>query len=217
MIRIVLADDQALVRAGFRLILDAEPDLDVVGEAVDGATAVAVVRETQPDVVLLDVRMPNVDGLTAARQLLAHSHPPKIIMLTTFDVDEYVTNALLAGASGYLLKDVEPADLITAVRAACAGDLPLAPAVTRRLVEHYVNRAQARAPDPKLAQLSPREREILGALGRGLTNAEIVAELHLSLSTVKTHVAAVFTKLGLRDRVQAAIAAHQLGVLDQST
>lgn len=213
MIRVVLADDQALVRAGFRVVVDSAPDIEIAGEAADGAQAIAITRRTQPDVVLLDVRMPNVDGLAAAREILRNPDPPKVVMLTTFDVDDYVSEALVAGASGYLLKDVEPDDLIGAIRAAHAGDLPLAPSVTRRLVDNYVQRKPRRS-DTRLDRLTPREREVLAALGRGLTNAEIVDDLHLSLSTVKTHIGSILAKLDLRDRVQAAIAAHQLGLAD---
>ncbi len=212
MIRIVLADDQSLVRTGLRLILEADDDLEVVGEARDGSEAIELVRRTRPDVVLLDVRMPRVDGLQAAREILVGNAPPRVVMLTTFDVDDYVTEALLAGASGYLLKDVEPDDLAAAVRSAMAGDLPLAPTVTRRMVEHYLRRTPPRPPNPRLGLLSPREREVLTELGHGRSNAEIAANLHLSLSTVKTHVAAILAKLDLRDRVQAVIAAYELGL-----
>ncbi len=175
-----------------------------------------MVNALRPDVVLLDVRMPRVDGLAAARAILGRPNPPKVVMLTTFDVDDYLTDALLAGASGYLLKDVEPDTLIAAVHAASKGDLPLAPSIARRLADAYVHRPPAAVPDPRLGLLTPREREILAALGRGLSNAEIGAELHVSLSTVKTHVAAILAKLGLRDRVQAAIAAYELGLAGSS-
>jgi DNA-binding NarL/FixJ family response regulator len=214
MIRVVLADDQALVRAGFRVIVEAAPDIEIVGEAADGAEAVGVTEHTKPDVVLLDIRMPRMDGLQAARAILSSDSPPKVLLLTTFDMDDYVSEGLLAGASGYLLKDIEPDDLVAAIRAANAGDLPLAPSVTRRLVEHYVRGRRRSGPDDRLDRLTPREREILSVLGRGLSNAEIVSELHLSLSTVKTHVASILAKLQLRDRVQAAIAAHELGLAD---
>jgi DNA-binding NarL/FixJ family response regulator len=212
MIRVVLADDQALVRAGFRVIVEAAADISIVAEAGDGIEAVAACARTRPDVVLLDIRMPRMDGLEAARRILASDEPPKVLLLTTFDVDEYVGEALVLGASGYLLKDIEPDDIVGAIRAAHAGDLPLAPAVTRRLVDHYVRHRPATGRDDRLDRLTPRERDVLAGLGRGLSNAEIVAELHLSLSTVKTHVASILAKLQLRDRVQAAIVAHQLGL-----
>jgi DNA-binding NarL/FixJ family response regulator len=211
-IRVVLADDQPLVRAGLRVMVEAEADFEIVAEAADGAEAVAATVRTRPDVVLLDIRMPRMDGLEAARSILASDTPPKVLLLTTFDIDDYVSEALLAGASGYLLKDVEPDELVASIRAAHAGDLPLAPSVTRRLVDHYVRYHRDTGSDYLLTRLTPREREVLAALGRGLSNAEIVSELHLSLSTVKTHVASILTKLQLRDRVQAAIAAHKLGL-----
>ena len=212
MIRVVLADDQALVRAGLRVIIESAPDLEIVGEAADGAEAVAIVRATRPDLVLLDIRMPKMDGLHAARSVLSFDNPPKVLLLTTFDLDDYVHQALLAGASGYLLKDVDPDELITAIRAAHEGEVRLAPSVVQRMVDHYVHTPQPATGDHRLDSLTPREHEVLVALGRGLSNAEIVAELHLSLSTVKTHVASILTKLGLRDRVQAAILAHELGL-----
>ncbi len=213
MIRVVLADDQALVRAGFRAIIESDPDIEIVGEAANGVEAVDVTGQTRPDVVLLDIRMPQMDGLQAAQAILALDNEPKVILLTTFDLDEYVSEGLLAGASGYLLKDIEPDDMVAAIRAAHAGDLQLAPSVTRRLVQHYVRRRR-NSFDDRLERLTPREREVLAVLGRGLTNAEIVSELHLSLSTVKTHVASILAKLQLRDRVQAAIAANELGLTD---
>ena len=208
----MLADDQALVRAGLRVIIESALDLEIVGEAGDGAEAVAIVRQTRPDVVLLDIRMPKMDGLHAARSVLSFDNPPKVLVLTTFDLDDYVHQALLAGASGYLLKDVEPDELLAAIRAAHAGEMRLAPSVVHRMVDHYLHSPRPASEDHRLDSLTPREREVLAALGRGLSNAEIVTELHLSLSTVKTHVASILTKLGLRDRVQAAIAAHELGL-----
>jgi DNA-binding NarL/FixJ family response regulator len=211
--RVVVADDQALVRSGFAMMLAAHDDLEVVGEAKDGREAVALARSARPDVVLMDIQMPVLDGISATQAILREPDPPRVLVLTTFDVDEYVVEALRAGASGYLLKDVEPSDLVAAVRAAEAGELPLAPQVLRRVVEGYVQRPP-RETDPRLARLSDREREVLVLVGRGMSNAEIGAELFISLPTTKSHVAAILTKLELRDRVQAAILAHRLGLVD---
>jgi DNA-binding NarL/FixJ family response regulator len=210
-IRVVVADDQHLVRGGFRLMLDQQPDLQVVAEAADGREAVRLSREHRPDVVLMDIRMPVLDGIAATEEVLRQPQPPKVLVLTTFDVDDYVVDALRLGASGYLLKDVEPDDLVRAVRSVVAGDTPLAPVVLARLVSSYVERG-SRPRDARLDSLSDREREVLGLLGRGLSNAEIRDTLVVSLPTVKTHVANVLVKLGLRDRVQAAIYAHEQGV-----
>jgi len=210
-IRVVVADDQALVRGGFRLILDQCHDITVVAEAADGSQAVRLCTEHAPDVVLMDLRMPVLDGIAATERVLRLPQPPRVLVLTTFDVDDYVVDALRVGASGYLLKDVEPDDLVRAVRAVAAGDMPLAPTVLRRLVSSYVDRRGAR-PDVRLDALSRREREVLGLLGDGLTNAEICERLVVSLPTAKTHVASVLAKLGLRDRVQAAIFAQQHGL-----
>jgi DNA-binding NarL/FixJ family response regulator len=213
-IRVLLADDQPLVRTGLRTIFDSDASLEVVGEAANGAEAVTMSGALRPDVVLLDVRMPVTDGLAAARRLLADPAPPKVLMLTTFHVDDDVYEALRVGASGYLLKDAAPDDLIAAVRAAAAGDVALAPAVTRSLVDHFVRRGTRAAPAAPQGwqELTSRELEVLGWLGRGATNAEIMAGLHLSLSTVKTHVASILQKLELRDRVQAAILAAEQGL-----
>ena len=210
-IRVLVADDQNLVRGGFRLMLDQHDDLEVVGEAADGREAVRLSREHHPDVVLMDIRMPVLDGIAATEQLLRLPSPPRVLVLTTFDVDDYVVDALRVGASGYLLKDVDPEDLVRAVRSVAAGDMPLAPVVLHRLVSSYVERG-SRRPDDRLQTLSDREREVLALLGRGLTNAEICEALVVSLPTAKTHVANVLTKLGLRDRVQAAIYAHSHGL-----
>ena len=211
MTRVLLADDQALVRGGFRLMLEQQPDLEVCGEAGDGIEAVRLARDLRPDVVLMDIRMPHLDGIEATRRVVADG-TGRVLVLTTFDVDDYVVEALRVGASGYLLKDVDPPDLVAAVRAVAGGDLPLAPAVLPRVVSAYVASSRP-APDPALARLSAREREVLVLLGHGLTNAEISERLFVSLPTTKTHVAGVLTKLNLRDRVQAAILAHRSGLV----
>ena len=217
MIRILLVDDQALVRAGFRMILDAEPEMEVVGEASDGREAVDQVRELRPDVVLMDIRMPELDGLEAARRILAgtlEASAPKILMLTTFDLDEYVYEALRAGASGFLLKDSPRADLLAAVRAAAAGNALLAPTVTRRLIEAFARRPPEAAPSPaRLGSLTAREREVLMLLARGRSNTEVAAALFVSEATVKTHVGNLLAKLGLRDRVQTVILAYETGIV----
>ncbi len=210
MIRVLLADDQALVRRGLRLMLDQSDDLDVCGEAADGDEAVRLAAEQDPDVVLMDVRMPGVDGIEATRQITQRRLRARVLVLTTFDVDDYVVDALRVGASGYLLKDVDPEDLVRAVRSVAVGDMPLAPPVLERVVARYLDRRPA---DPRLDRLSAREREVLGLLGQGLTNAEISERLFISLPTTKTHVAAVLAKLDLRDRVQAAIYAHDQGLV----
>jgi DNA-binding NarL/FixJ family response regulator len=210
MIRILLADDQALVRAGFRLILNAEPDLEVVAEAGDGDDAVERALETNPDVVLMDVRMPRVNGIEATRQLVQRGNGVRVLMLTTFDLDEYVIEAFRAGASGFLLKTAPPQQLIAAVRTIHDGDALLAPASTRRLIEEF---ARPAATAPELAELTARERDVLSLLARGLTNAEIAAELVVESSTVKSHVANVLAKLELRDRVQAVVFAYESGLV----
>lgn len=211
MIRVLLADDQALVRGGFRLMLEQQPDLEVCGEAPDGTEAVRLAREVRPDVILMDVRMPNLDGIAATEQLV-RAGIGRVLILTTFDVDDYVVEALRVGASGYLLKDVDPDDLVGAVRAVAAGDLPLSPTVLRRVVAAYVDRG-SRPNDQRLERLSEREREVLVLLGRGMTNAEISEHLVVSMPTTKTHVGNVLSKLRLRDRVQAAIFAHRTGLV----
>ena len=220
MITVVLADDQGLVRAGFRALLDAEPDLEVVGEATDGREAVEVVLATRPDVVLMDIRMPRLDGLQATARISqdARLTATRVLVLTTFELDEYVFGALRAGASGFMLKDVEPALLIEAVHTVSAGDALLAPRHLRRLVEAYVAHERAR-PTPvqaaatTLEPLTPREREVLTLVGRGLSNAEIADALVLSPATAKTHVARVFAKLGARDRAQLVITAYESGLV----
>ncbi|MEV2251324.1 response regulator transcription factor [Streptomyces sp. NPDC050147] len=217
-IRVAVADDQELVRSGFTMILEAQPDIEVVAEAGDGAEAVAAVLRHTPDVILLDIRMPGMDGIEAARQVCAQSSC-RVVMLTTFDLDEYVYEALYAGASGFLLKDVRRDDLVHAVRVVAAGDSLLAPSVTRRLVADVVRRrrtdadAPAMSPSERLAVLTAREEETLRLLARGLSNAEIAASFVVSEHTVKTHVSNVLSKLALRDRVQAVICAYETGLV----
>jgi len=214
--RCLIADDQAMVREGFAAVLTAQPGLVVVGQAADGADAVRQAGQLRPDVVLMDVRMPVLDGLQATRQLLAPGHPgrPRVLMLTTFDLDDYVYEALRAGASGFLLKDAPRHDLIAAVRRVAAGDALLAPSVTRRLIEAFSRRPPETAPSPsRLASLTARERDILLRLARGRSNAEVAGELFVSETTVKTHVGHLLAKLGLRDRVQAVILAYETGLV----
>ena len=215
-VRVLIADDQVLVRTGFRMILEAEGDLEVVGEASDGREAIDHARLLQPDVVLMDVRMPEVDGIEATRQLLeGEGATAKVVMLTTFDMDEYVYEALRAGASGFLLKDVPPEQLVAGIRAVASGDALLAPSVTRRVIEEFVRRPpdSVRTPPATLAELTARELEVLKLIARGLSNAEIATELFVSETTVKTHVAHVLMKLRLRDRVQAVVLAYESGLL----
>jgi DNA-binding NarL/FixJ family response regulator len=217
--RVLLADDQGLVRAGFRALLDAQPDIKVVAEAADGAEAVELARRDRPDVVLMDVRMPRMDGLEATRQIMADPALPdtRVVVLTTFELDEYVFGALRAGASGFLLKDIDPPDLLAAVRVVAEGEALLAPRLTRRLIEAFV--AQERAAPPAvsegaaLEELTPREREVLALVGRGLSNAEIADELILSPLTAKTHVARLFSKLDARDRAQLVVIAYETGLV----
>ncbi|HEX7105298.1 MAG TPA: response regulator transcription factor [Acidothermaceae bacterium] len=213
MIRVLLADDQELVRSGFRLILELADGIEVVGEAVDGREAVRLAKELAPDVVLMDVRMPEVDGIEATRQLRAARPETRVLVLTTFDLDEYVYAAVRAGASGFLLKDAPREQLVTAVRTVARGEALLAPAITKRLIERYVARPSPEAA-PGVAELSAREDEVLRLLARGLSNAEIAAELFVGEATVKTHVARVLAKLGLRDRVQAVVFAYEHGLVE---
>jgi DNA-binding NarL/FixJ family response regulator len=212
MIRVVLADDQPLVRTGLRMILGAEEDLEIVGEAADGAEAVAVCAEVRPDVVLMDVRMPGMDGIDATRAVTAVDDPPRVLVLTTFDLDDVVYEALRAGASGFLLKDAPEERLTTAIRVVADGGSLFAPSVTRRLIEEFAGRATPPAP-PRLDALTPREHEVLVLVARGLSNAEIGRQLFVTENTVKTHVARVLTKLGLRDRVQAVVLAYESGLV----
>ncbi|MHB8233296.1 MAG: response regulator [Solirubrobacteraceae bacterium] len=213
--RVLIADDQALVRTGFRMILDAESDIEVVGEAENGREAVELARSEQPDVVLMDIRMPEMDGIEATRRLLAQvsSTPPRVLMLTTFDLDEYVYDALRAGASGFLLKDVPAEQLAAGVRMVAAGDALLAPSITRRLIQEFAAAPAAAKPPPGLDELTPREFEVFTHVARGLSNAEIAAELIVGETTVKTHVTRLLMKLGLRDRVQAVVLAYEFGVV----
>jgi DNA-binding NarL/FixJ family response regulator len=218
-LRVVIADDQALVRTGFTMIL-AAAGIEVVGQAADGLEAVRVVRQTSPDVVLMDVRMPRLDGLQATRQIFTGGiGAPRIIILTTFDLDQYVYAALAAGASGFLLKDVSPEQLVAAVRLVRAGDALLAPAITRRLVQRYARATdeQATPPHRRLSALTPRELGVLRVLSRGLSNAEIAESLQLSDATVKTHVARILNKLDLRDRAQAIVLAYESGLVKPGT
>ncbi|WP_093801009.1 response regulator transcription factor [Streptomyces sp. Wb2n-11] len=218
-IRVIIVDDQAMVRAGFAALLSAQSDIDVVGEAPDGRQGIEVSRSTHPDVVLMDVRMPETDGLAAARELLDPPagvvHRPKVLMLTTFDVDDYVYEALRAGASGFLLKDAPPADLISAVRVVAAGEALLAPSVTRRLIADFARLRPAPRKDPslRLNGLTPRETEVLELIARGLSNQEIATHLILAEQTVKTHIGRVLAKLDLRDRAQAVIFAYESGLV----
>jgi DNA-binding NarL/FixJ family response regulator len=222
--RVLLVDDQALLRMGFRLVLEAEDDLEVVGEAGDGAEAVRLATELTPDVVLMDVRMPGVNGIEATERLLASGSCSRVLILTTFDLDEYAFAALRAGASGFLLKDARPAELVAAIRAVATGDAVVSPRITRRMLELFSGAlpgAGRRAPsgasdvsadDPRVAQLTVREREVLLAIAEGLSNAEIATRLFLSETTVKTHVGRVLAKLGVRDRVQAVVLAYETGL-----
>ncbi|MEU6595239.1 response regulator transcription factor [Streptomyces sp. NPDC046881] len=210
----IVVDDQAVVRAGFAAIVDAEPDLTVVAEAGDGATAVSLAAAGEADVVLMDIRMPGMDGLTATRLVTAPADGPRVLVLTTFDLDEYVYEALRAGASGFLLKDAEPEQLLSAIRVVAAGDGILAPAVTRRLIDTFARSAPPPPPaGGPLGRLTQREREVLLKIASGLTNAEIGAELGVTTGTVKSHVNALLSKLGLRDRVQATILAYETGLI----
>jgi DNA-binding NarL/FixJ family response regulator len=215
-IRVLLADDQDLVRAGFRMILETQPDIEVVGEASDGVEAVTATRRVQPDVVLMDIRMPKLDGLQATSRLMAAGSAARVLILTTFDLDDYIYQALATGASGFLLKNAPPEQLISAVRVVAAGDALLSPSITRRVIEQF-----ARLPPPggtdALAGLTAREREVLTLIARGLSNAEIAAELFVGDATVKTHVAHLLAKLQLRDRVQAVVLAYESGLVRPGT
>ncbi|MET8085066.1 response regulator transcription factor [Micromonospora sp. NPDC005197] len=216
-IRVLIADDQALVRAGFAMIIESREDLEVVGEAGDGLEAVALAGRLRPDVILMDVRMPRLDGIEATRRLVAAGQAARIIMLTTFDLDEPVFAALRAGASGFLLKDIRPDELATAVRVVARGEALLAPTVTRRLLDRFASELPGGTPPPALDALSAREIEVLTLVARALSNDEIAERLVLSRATVKTHLSAILLKLGLRDRVQAAVLAYECGLVRPGT
>jgi DNA-binding NarL/FixJ family response regulator len=215
MIRVLLADDQVLVRAGFRALLDAQDGIEVVGEAGDGEQAVRLVRATRPDVVLMDIRMPVLDGLAATRRIAADEQlaGTRVVILTTFEMDEYVFEALRGGASGFLVKDTEPVELIHAVEAVAAGDALLSPSVTRRLIAEFATRAKVPRPSPHLKSLTDREREVMALVGEGLTNDEIAARLVVSPATAKTHVSRSMVKLGARDRAQLVVFAYESGLV----
>jgi DNA-binding NarL/FixJ family response regulator len=214
-VRVLIVDDQALVRAGFKMILDAEPEVDVVGEASDGLEGIEAARTLDPDVVLMDIRMPELDGLEATRRLSSSGERPRILILTTFDLDEYVYEGLRAGASGFLLKDTPPEQLVQAIRVVAGGEALLAPSITKRLIEEFVHTGRSAPAEPPAAinDLTARELEVLRSMARGLSNAEIAKELFVSETTVKTHVARVLMKLNLRDRVQAVVLAYESGLV----
>jgi DNA-binding NarL/FixJ family response regulator len=212
-IQILIVDDQELVRTGFRVVLDAEPDLEVVGEAGDGLAAVDAVNSVHPDVVLMDIRMPNLDGIEATRRIAASDGSPHVLILTTFDLDDYVYEALRAGASGFLLKDAHADELCNAVRTVAAGEALLSPSITRRLIESYTRRPPPTERPPALAELTPRELEVLKLIARGLSNAQIAGALIVGDATVKTHVARIFSKLDLHDRAQAVVLAYESGLV----
>jgi DNA-binding NarL/FixJ family response regulator len=215
-IRVLIVDDQQLVRTGFRMILDSEPDIAVVGEAADGLQAVTLTYELQPDIVLMDIRMPGIDGIEATRRLtgVGSSQQSKVLILTTFDLDEYVFDALRSGASGFLLKDTPAVQLTAAIRMIAAGDALLAPTITRRLIEEFTARMRSLPPPPGLDELTARELDVFRLVARGMSNAEIATELVIGETTVKTHVTRLLMKLGLRDRVQAVVLAYEAGIIN---
>jgi DNA-binding NarL/FixJ family response regulator len=213
-VTVLIADDQALVRAGFRSILESQAGISVIGEAADGRDAIDIARKRRPKVVLMDIKMPDIDGLEATRRILAEQEEETaVLMLTTFDLNEYVYEAMRAGASGFLLKDVLPEDLVAAVRVVAGGDALIAPAVTKRLIEHFVRAAPPAVPPAELSELTPREMEVLALVAKGRSNGEIASDLVLSEATVKTHVKHILAKLGVRDRVQAVVFAYEAGLV----
>ncbi len=214
-ISVALADDQALVRMGLRVLIESEDDLELAGEAENGRAAVALVRRTRPDVLMMDIRMPELDGISALRQITAEPELAgvRVIMLTTFELDEYVFDALQAGAAGFLIKDSEPADMLRAVRLVAAGESLLSPSVTRRVIESFTSRSALRRPHPRLAELTDREREVLSLIGEGLSNEEIAGRLVVSPATARTHVSRAMVKLGARDRAQLVVIAYQSGLV----
>jgi DNA-binding NarL/FixJ family response regulator len=214
-VRVVIADDQQLIRTGFRMILAADPDIEIVGEAATGTEAVSLNRELRPDVMLMDIRMPELDGIEATRRILAHNHEPKtsVLILTTFDLDEYVYDALRAGASGFLLKDVPAPQLAAAIRTVGEGDALLAPSITRRLIEEFAAPRTPTNTPPGLSELTPRELEVFRLVATGMSNGEIAAHLIVGETTVKTHITRVLMKLGVRDRVQAVVLAYEAGIV----
>jgi DNA-binding NarL/FixJ family response regulator len=221
-ITVLLADDQPLLRRGFRMIIEAEPDLTVIGEAGDGDEAAELARSAPPDVVLMDIRMPGCDGIEATRRIIAANGAVRVLVLTTFDLDEYAFGALRAGASGFLLKDVHPAELVAAIRTVASGNAVVSPRVTRRLLEEYaqapaLSAGQRAGRYPQLAALTERESEVLASVARGLSNGEIAAALYVSEATVKSHVGRILAKLGLRDRVQVVVLAYEAGIVQPGT
>jgi DNA-binding NarL/FixJ family response regulator len=211
-IGVLIADDQALVRAGFRVLIESEPDIDVIGEAENGADAVSLAQEARPDVILMDVRMPELDGIEATRRIARLESAPRVLVLTTFDLDEYVFDALRAGASGFMLKDRPPEELVAAIRVLAAGEALLSPSVTRRLIAHFVRQPDERRPPPALDELTAREREVFTLVAKGLSNAEIAGRLHMSPPTAKTHVSRILMKLQARDRAQLVVLAYETGL-----